>query len=118
MFWSREPGAIASTARVQPVGATPGSEQAAGIRGSDLPGVSFPRPDPARIPAEDVLRFRALVLDQLMLDRGPSQPADSWNSGAQPSAAATDDSETFSLPVTPADRIAATLRHLSTLRGV
>ena len=112
MAWPHELAAVPPLARVTSVERSAPTESTPGLRGSDLLEPSFRRPDPALVPAADVARFTELVAGAGWQSPSPSQ-------GAIPPVDALASQTAAPVPeLTPADRIAATLRHLQTLRGV
>lgn len=88
------------------------------LRGTDPLTGGYPRPDTAGLSALDIARFEALVFEGRSYDQVVEKAT--WYR-AQGSGAPTITSGEVAVPMlamTPADRIASTLRHLPTVRGL
>jgi hypothetical protein len=115
--------AVSAVSRVASVGRADGPALPSRIRDTDPSGAGFPRPEPSRLPPQDVARFEDLVF-------GPQgRPAPFGPGGAGPVRVAPPPAVGAMLadapPVPPApaplnvaDRIAHTLGHLSVVRGL
>jgi hypothetical protein len=109
-----ESAPIAALNRVMPVGRADPAAQVRGLRTDDAVRGPFPfaRPDLAQLAAQDVALFEQLVYgDAPHLRAGVRSTAAMVGEGASAPAQAPSD-------VQPADRIAATLRHLGRIRGL
>lgn len=121
-----EPARLTAVPAVSAVRRADGVQPARALRGTDAPASAVPRPDAAALHPEDVARFEQLVFGQQhhtvhMTWRdaagvlGGLPPADHrLQEPAEPEKAPA----VSSLALTPADRIAATLHHLSLVRGL
>lgn len=106
-----ESAAIAPLNRVSGVGRSDAATLPPLVRGADDRYGAIPRPTAAVLPAEDVARFEQLVFGDL--PAAPPWGPDKRNVRAPSPLQAADPTG-----VQAADRIAATLRHLSQVRGL
>lgn len=121
-----EPAKVTAVPAVSAVRRSDGVQPARALRGTDAPASTVPRPDAAALLPEDVARFEQLVFGQ------PDHAARvAWHGAAgalgghpgadhRPQGRAEPGQVQAASPMalTPADRIAATLHHLSLVRGL
>ena len=88
------------------------------LRGTDPLAGGYPRPDAAGLSPIDIARFEALVFEGSSGERVVETAKSPMGQGSGASAIAFGEALAPMPAMTPADRIASTLRHLPTVRGL